>query len=215
LEEKICSITPMTNTASFLLMCKVQNKYPFSIFNSIAIDYSKTKIVKLSNIEVAICRFVGPLRTQAARQQNMTNMIQLAQSGTDSEAFAEINGLCGELVLGKYLNLYPYESLEISPRSIENDAGDYVVNGTTIDVKTTEYSYGRLTLANWKVQKKENYIAKVQLLCLVTGDYRQSSNFIVQGFYPSRLLVAKENLKNLPGRTNKQYIVEQCQSPLS
>lgn len=191
----------MTDMQKYLAECKANNTYPYEFFQSEPFDgIGVGGVYTLNEREITCTEKLGPMRTQAARAAGKHNMIQAAEGGTDKEKFMEINGLQGELLYAKMFNLYPTEQLEIRPRSVKEDAGDIVHDGLKIDVKTTEYHTGRLTLSHWKQAEH------IDALCLFTG---KNGKFTFRGFCWAKELAKDENFKCLPGRDKRQYIMEQ------
>lgn len=185
----------------YLADCKAKNVYPYEFFKSEPLGEVRIgQTYTLNEREIRATEILGPKRTQAARAAGKHNMIQAAEGGTDKEKFMEINGLQGELLYAKLYNLYPAEQLEIRPRSVREDAGDIVHDELKIDVKTTEYNTGRLTLSHWKQAEH------IDALCLFTG---KNGRFVLRGFYSAKELVKDENFRCLPGRDKPQYIMEQ------
>lgn len=185
---------------NYVNICCEKNIYPYKLFKST--NYDSVEIGKeyeLNSTEIAITNLMGPERTKAARKSGKTNMLQCEK---EKEKFIEINGLQGELLYAKLFNLFPKEQLTIRPRKISEDFGDFYHNNLKIDVKTTEYSFGRLTLSSWKAAEH------IDGLCLFTG---MQGKFTLRGFCLTKDLIKASNFKNLPGRTKKQYIMEQTQ----
>ncbi len=176
---------------------KEENVYPFWLFNSKPVEGN---VVTLSPMEQVMCRHVGPMRTQAARENNLTNMRQV---DSEKEQFIEVNGLAAEVAYGKKFNLYPKDQLLVKARRAAEDAGDYLHNDEVVDVKVTEYATGRLTYSNWKKQDI------VKVCCLFTGDYRKSWDFTFRGWMRLDDLCVESRLGFLPGRSKQQYIAEQ------
>jgi len=185
----------------YLEECKAANTYPYNFFQSEPFDSVEVgREYTLNDREIKCTEVLGPKRTAAARASGKTNMIQAAAGGTDKERFMEVNGLQGELLYAKLFNLYPGEQLEIRPRDAKDDRGDITHDGLKIDVKTTEYHTGRLTLSHWKQAEH------IDALCLFTG---KNGRFTFRGFYGSKELAHDDNFRCLPGRDKPQYIMEQ------
>ena len=172
------------NHKQYLAQCKFDNKYPFDFFKSKPFDSINVgQEYTLNEREIKATEFLGPKRTKAARASGKVNMIQSALGGSDKEKFMEINGLQGELLYAKIFNLYPGEQLEIRPRDAKDDFGDIVHDGLKIDIKSTEYHTGKLTLSHWKQAEH------IDALCLFTG---KNGTFTFRGFYWSKELTKKE-----------------------
>lgn len=188
---------PYEMLSNKLLQNKEEGTYPYWAFNTKPVEGNE---VELSPVETIICRRVGPMRTKAARDNNLKNMRQVNQ---EKEEFIEINGLAGELCYAKKFNLYPKDQLIVESRKSKDDCGDFIHNNCIVDVKTTEYSTGRLTCASWKNKDK------VKVFCLFTGDYRKSWVYSFKGWMLSSDLCVAERFGVLPGRKRSQYIAEQ------
>jgi hypothetical protein len=173
-----------------------QQKYPFDLFGS---TLPAGDDVVLNETEMEICKLIGPKRTAAARAAGRVNM---RKADPEKEKFIEINGLCGELTYAKRHNLYPFGQFEVKARSVRDDDGDHKHNGYVVDVKITEYQTGALSYADWK--KKDT----AHFLCLVTGDYRIGSRFVIRGYMLSRELLAEDRLGAV-ARLPNQYGAEQ------
>jgi len=191
----------MNKYKQYLDQCKIAKKYPFDFFGSNPFDSIEVgQEYTLNEREVKATEVLGPKRTQAARASGKVNMIQAASGGSDKEKFMEINGLQGELLYAKMFNLYPGEQLEIRPRASKDDFGDIEHDDLIIDIKTTEYHTGRLTLSHWKQAEH------IDALCLFTG---KNGRFTFRGFYWAKELAKEENFRCLPGRDKPQYIMDQ------
>jgi len=186
---------------NYLNDCKAKNVYPYKFFNSEPVKEVRIgQKYYLSSREIMATEYLGPKRTAASRASGKINMIKGANGGSEKEKFLEINGLQGELLFAKIFNVYPEEQLEIKPRDSKDDKGDVVYKNLRIDVKTTEFYTGRLTLSDWK------HAQNIDALCLFTG---MNGEFIFRGFYWAKELVKNENFRCLPGKTKPQYIMEQ------
>ena len=180
---------------------------------------SKGVVVQLSAFEIALALKLGPERTKAARKAGAWNMIQDGKPGSDRERFIEQNGIAGEIAFAKLFNIFPSGQLLIEARKAKDDDGDHVLEDRVIDVKTTEYPYGKLTLAPWKAN--EDFFDRVHVLSLMTGDIRSAEerrsgngkrgSYVWHGFISSRDIVNPTRLKPLPGRDKPEYIASQAE----
>jgi hypothetical protein len=144
-------------------------------------------------------------------------MIQDGAPGSERERFIEQNGIAGELAFGKLFNLFPTSQISVAARKVKDDDGDFILDGLTVDVKTTEYATGKLTLASWK--NNETFFDRVQAMSLMTGDIRDVDNrrdanlpraqYVWHGFMSSRDLCTGQRFKCLPGRDKREYIALQ------
>jgi hypothetical protein len=203
-----------------MLLNKISGTYPGRVFSFVR-DGSwlalpvhggreNKKVIPLNHFELLVCKYLGPRRTKAARAAGMVNMIQSGKSGSKDEAFAEANGLCGELAYGIRQNLYPHDQLTIKARACSEDCGDYVekVNETVLstDIKTSHYPTGCLTLSPWKIG--ETFLQRVQMLGLMIGDCREGGDFRFAGYYPAKAAI-KRKPGYLRGRDKPQLIFQQ------
>jgi hypothetical protein len=196
-----------------LLDCKRDNVYPYALMNCVRPETFTPTIdcaISLTPIELRLCEIMGPERTYCARKDKRCNMIKSGAGGSSRERFIEINGLCGELSAAKMLNIYPIDQFVLSSRTTKDDCGDLNCRGVVIDIKTTEYGNGKLTLATWKVTDRESYLGKIGALVLFTGDYRKSNDFYYRGAITTRSMLNRKP-SYLPGTTNEQYVVDQSE----
>jgi hypothetical protein len=181
-----------------LLEDKEKNQYPYWLFDSCPCWDNRIELVEA---EMDLCKTVGINRTKACRSAGLTNMLK---DNPANEEFNEINGIAGELAYAKRYSLYPSGQFETSPRKAALDTGDFLHDGVSVDVKTTRYSTGRLTLSDWK------HVEKVDVRCLITGNFLRSSNYRIRGFMTTRDMTSPSRYSllfdNAPG---KQFIANQ------
>jgi hypothetical protein len=173
--------------------------------------------VQLSKFEIAFCLKVGPERTRAARNAGAYNMIQDGKPGSERERFIEQNGIAGELAFAKLFDIFPSGQLKVEARKAKDDDGDHILKEQVVDVKTTEYYTGRLTLATWK--NNDTFFERIHVMGLMTGDIRDEENrrsgngprgsYVWHGFMSSRDLAQPNRLGSLPGRDGREYIARQ------
>lgn len=204
--------------------CRERGVYPYKAFDlkpwgeEIAPPVpAKGYKVQLCKFEIASCLMIGPKRTQAARKAGVKNMIQDGTPGSERERFIEQNGIAGELAFGKLFNVFPTSQISVAARKVKDDDGDFILDGLTVDVKTTEYPSGKLTLAPWK--NNDTFFDRVQVMTLMTGDIRDAESrrdaslprgqYVWHGFMSSRDLATGQRFKFLPGRDKQEYIARQ------
>jgi len=106
----------------------------------------------------------------------------------------DILGVAGELALYKIIGEYPNGVMDIGIRSMERgtDKGDLLIDGLTVDVKTTDHVNGRLLAVS---NKCLGVIDLFALVIKISDDY-----FILRGFYPCHLLIKEENFNRADGK---------------
>lgn len=213
-----------TAIADYFNDCKAKNLYPYKAMDRLPWNASREPLkpskgcrVQLSGFEIALALRVGPERTKAARAAGAKNMIQDSKPGTEREKFIEQNGIAGELAFAKLFNIFPAGQLLVAARKVKDDDGDHTLEDRIIDVKTTEYPSGRLTLATWK--NNDTFFDRIHVMSLMTGDIRDEDNrrsgngprgsYVWHGFLSSRDLAQPQRLGSLPGRDGREYIARQ------
>lgn len=221
LRQKSISGKPFSEIEKYVVSCKESDSYPWELM--FFEDFFKPEseeigtIITLNKFEIWTSCHVGPLRTKAARAANMTNMIQAALPGTEHEKFIESNGLAGELSYAKMKDIYPFEQFRIEARTVQEDEGDHTVDGFALDIKTTEWPTGRLTLAPWKAHK--GYLDQIQVLGLMVGDIGTNPRKMkckVKGQYEWLGYLTAYDMVNreprpLPGRQKPEYLADQTE----
>jgi hypothetical protein len=114
--------------------------------------------VQLDAGEMAVAASLAALRSAMSRLLKTYD-----QRMDDKKSGYEIDliGIIGEIAFAKKFNVYP--DLSISPRSGSDDA---VVNGKTIDVKSTDLKNGRLLAT----LNKEKHMSDIYVLAIVDCD---------------------------------------------
>ena len=137
--------------------------------------------VTLTEHEQRIARFLAKERYNVNRENN----VQDAKKGEQSNEFVDLEGIAGEMAFCKIFNLYP--DLEIKVTTQDTDAGDCILNGHKVDVKTTSYDTGRLICATWKNDD-------VDLYALMVGTF---PNYEFRGMATSSYLKQEKNKTDL------------------
>ena len=115
--------------------------------------------------------------------------------GDQSALETDLEGIAGEIVVAKALNLFPDFEIDHQP------AADLLTHdGRWIDVKATVYTSGRLLAAPWKTEDGVDWFV------LVIGRFPE---YRIAGAMPAGRLLRPERLKDL-GR-GPGYAVDQAE----
>lgn len=133
--------------------------------------------INLTSSERDFCLHVAALRDKSNRLVTAQNPV--VNSGVQPD-YAEREGVMSELAFCKMLNIFPTEFFDVSPRSATSgeDLGDAVVNGWTIDVKTTKYKTGKLLS-----KRKNPAIDLVVLMIGENGSYELVGGLLASDMY--------------------------------
>lgn len=154
----------------------------------------RDSLIKLEPSEVELYTLIGKARYDNNRQAKVRDTAA-KRDKNDPYAF-DIIGAGGELSFFKLSGLYPKQLMEIYPRSMsaKTDLGDLVLDGLTIDVKTTNHKTGVLLATS---AESKNVVDIFALMIGLDKDL-----FCLKGFYPSSLLVQEENFN----RCNRKLV---------
>ena len=147
--------------------------------------------ITLTEHEQRIAHFLAKERYNVNRDNNVHD----AKKGEQSNEFVDLEGIAGEMAFCKLFNVYP--DLEIKVTTQDTDAGDCVLNGHKVDVKTTSYETGRLICATWKNDD-------VDIYALMVGQF---PTYSFRGMANALYLKQESNITDL-GR-GKVYALEQ------
>tara|TARA_R110000803_G_scaffold30935_2_gene69403 strand:+ start:155 stop:622 length:468 start_codon:yes stop_codon:yes gene_type:complete len=137
--------------------------------------------ITLNDAEQALARHLAKSRYDNARSTGKPDQKMGGQSCEETD----LEGIAGELVVCKRLNLYPDTDTDL----IIYPKYDLLTHkGTKVDVKTTKYSSGRL-LATMKKKVED-----CDVYVLVVGEF---PNYRIVGWAKSEELILKENIINL------------------
>lgn len=151
------------------------------------------KKIILSDVEQVICIKFAELVYKNNRKFSVADK----KIGDQTAEETDLEGFAGELAFCKLFNVMPDFSLKVRSSDKGTDHGDAVVNGKTIDIKTTKYKTGRLLTPKHK-KINCNYHA------LIVGQFPE---YEFRGFIKTETLMQESNLKDLGyGLT---YCVEQ------
>ena len=136
-------------------------------------------IVKLDELEIELCEYIGKLRSSIARSNNVFD----AKIGDQNGVEADIQGFKAEYAFAKKNNLFP--DFRLSPRS--GSADGVTKENNRYDIKSTHYKTGNL-LSTLKV----NQDVDVYVLAYVN---KNIVDFV--GWATKDELIRKENIKSL------------------
>jgi len=118
-------------------------------------------VIILTEAEQRLARYLAQERPRRNRAAGVKDQL----SGGDAEA-VELDGVGAELAFCRLMNVYP--DLTTEPRK---GGGDCVVNGVTVDVKTTRYNNGQLIVKE-KVPKNHATVYALMVGRFPEYDYR-------------------------------------------
>lgn len=136
-------------------------------------------VIKLTEAEVRICQWLAKQRHSSNRSGGVVD----AKIGPQSCEDTDLEGICGEFAFCKAMNLYP--DMSISPRK---GTDDVIVNGKSVDVKTTRYKTGKLLARKTKGETPSD------VYVLVVG---QCPEYKIAGWCGSAELLCESNLIDL------------------
>lgn len=112
-------------------------------------------IITLNEAEQRLAKFIAIGRTNAARNNHITD----CKMGKQSNEQTDLDGIAAEIAFCKIHNVYPDLNIDARP------AADCVLhNGESVDVKATRYATGRLLAVRWKK-------ANVDMFALMVGEF--------------------------------------------
>lgn len=142
-------------------------------------------MVELTESELKLADRIARERHESNRDSNVPDQ----KIGPQSDYDTDYNGIIGELAVGKLLNVYPDFAIEPS-----SGGTDLTLQGVTIDVKTTEYTDGKLLAPIWKQHKDH-----ADVFVMVTVDWSDGDmqEIAVPGATEAETLFSDENVINL------------------
>jgi hypothetical protein len=149
----------------------------------LCVSKQEQKIMKitLNECEQKIAKHLASKRYSNARNNGKPN----AKMGNQSDKETDLEGIAGELVVCKAMNLYP----DTETNSTDLPKYDLITaKGTRVDVKTTKYSSGRMLAT---IKKK---IEDCDVYILVVGQF---PSYRIAGWCWATELLKKDNLINL------------------
>jgi len=152
----------------------------------------RNTLIQLSDTEIKLYTEIGQARYNNNRKKSVKDTAA-KRDKSDPYKF-DILGVGGELALYKMIGEYPDGVMDIGIRSMERgtDKGDLLLDGLTVDVKTTDHVYGRLLAVSNKCLEVIDLFALVIKL--------SDNNFMLKGFYPCHMLIKEENFNRADGK---------------
>jgi len=152
----------------------------------------RNTLIYLEDTEIKLYTDIGQARYNNNRKKSVKDTAAKPDK-SDPYKF-DILGVAGELALYKIIGEYPNGVMDIGIRSMERgtDKGDLLIDGLTVDVKTTDHVNGRLLAVS---NKCLGVIDLFALVIKISDDY-----FILRGFYPCHLLIKEENFNRADGK---------------
>ena len=146
-------------------------------------------VIKLTTVEERIVKFIAIKRQE---NKEITGIDGKGKASNNSGLENNILGFTGEFIFCKQFNLYPDFSIGNTFKLQGTDKGDAVINGLSVDVKTSLYNNYLMTPEYSK--SKFDLFAKF---------YYNNSNLTFQGFATNKMLF---NIENLQKANEKNYL---------
>ena len=105
------------------------------------------KPISLSESEIKICSWLAKNRYTNNRASSITD----GKIGPQSVELTDLEGVCGEFAVCKYLNIYPDLSIHV-----RKGGEDGLLKKLSFDVKTTKYKTGKLIASITKSTSETN-----------------------------------------------------------
>jgi hypothetical protein len=134
--------------------------------------------VTLTETEARICKWLAEQRFTTARAAGVKD----AQLGPQASAQTDLDGIAGEFAFCKAVNVWP--DMTIGARRGGHDA---ILNGLTVDVKTTRVESGHLLATLGKASTASD------IYVLVVGTI---PSFRIAGWATAHRLLRAENVKD-------------------
>ena len=152
----------------------------------------RNTLIYLEDTEIKLYTDIGQARYNNNRKKSVKDTA--AKRDKNDPYKFDILGVAGELALYKIIGEYPNGVMDVGIRSMERgtDKGDLLIDGLTVDVKTTDHVNGRLLAVS---NKCLGVIDLFALVIKISDDY-----FILRGFYPCHLLIKEENFNRADGK---------------
>ena len=147
-------------------------------------------MTRLTDTEILVAQRVAQRRGASNRISGIKN----GKLGPQSDEETDFQGVCGELVVAKHLNVYP---------DFSDTFGDYDLEykGMKVEVKTTKYKSGHLEVNATKYGSGELYVLVID----------SCPEFRIAGWMMKWQLIDKKNLLTPKGYSGKMYRVSQDQ----
>jgi hypothetical protein len=114
-------------------------------------------IIKLTETECEFARILGAKRRGSNRANNITDKLVARENPMDMD----IQGVGAEIAFAKAYGFYPPFDI-----GIRSGSCDFVVNGKTVDVKTSKHKNARLIVAPDKINEGHS----CDIYVLATGE---------------------------------------------
>ena len=152
----------------------------------------RNTLIYLEDTEIKLYTDIGQARYNNNRKKSVKDTA--AKRDKNDPYKFDILGVAGELALYKIIGEYPNGVMDVGIRSMERgtDKGDLLLDGLTVDVKTTDHANGRLLAVS---NKCLGVIDLFALVIKLSDDY-----FMLRGFYPCHLLIKEENFNRADGK---------------
>jgi hypothetical protein len=152
----------------------------------------RNTLIYLEDTEIKLYTDIGQARYNNNRKKSVKDTA--AKRDKNDPYKFDILGVAGELALYKIIGEYPNGVMDIGIRSMERgtDKGDLLLDGLTVDVKTTDHANGRLLAVS---NKCLGVIDLFALVIKISDDY-----FMLRGFYPCHMLIKEENFNRADGK---------------
>ena len=144
----------------------------------------------LNTTEMEICKLQGDKRFSDCTKMKLENQ----KAGPQSDRITELQGVAGEMVVARLYNVYP--DFADTPGT-----HDLVINGRTVDVKTTSYEGGHLQVKNTAC-----FTRGAEVYMLVIGKFPE---YRIAGWVPNHIIIDSVNLKTNPDNGSQYYQLPQ------
>jgi len=146
------------------------------------------KMIMLTESELTLADRIARERHNSNRDAGVTDQ----KIGPQSDYKTDQNGIIGELAVAKRLNVYPDFAIEPSSGGI-----DLEYEGSTIDVKATEYTDGKLLAPIWKQHKDYANVFALVTIDWPTGEKMTVPDVEIPGAVQADMLFQDDNVINL------------------
>lgn len=146
------------------------------------------RMIMLTESELTLADRIARERHNSNRDAGVTDQ----KIGPQSDYKTDHNGIIGELAVAKRLNVYPDFAIEPSSGGI-----DLEYEGSTIDVKATEYTDGKLLAPIWKQHKDYADVFVMVTIDWPTGEEMTVPDVDIPGAVRADVLFQDDNVINL------------------
>lgn len=165
-------------------------------------NLEKNTVVQLTDFELTVGKAIGERRSGYNRSKNVKKQnVDKKRTGVE----IDILGAEAELAFYKMIDRFPVEPFItdcVMSKKTGSDIGDVVIDGFTVDIKSTEHKTGRL------IARKAFESKCIDIYCLMTKETYNS--FCFRGFFPAKELLVESRLGVLGTYVNRPcYIATQ------